>query len=168
MADRLACGRSPEALLTVAGTRLFHIDGGDELPARAGNLTPKRGLQAMYDDKSVYILDTFLRRSVAQADVAFLEVVPGGAGADRWYKLGRVLTVPAASLTHVSLTCFLEVSGVFLLRFFGSVSLGSCVLAAMVPRSSSALAQPRPSQRSGAVSAVPQEMGAWLRGGGRL
>ena len=109
-AERLARGRTLEALLTLADTRLFHLDGADAPPSVHGDLTPKRGLQAKHQLEDVYILDTFARRGKPYADVAPL-LLDDREGDDSWYKLGRIYTVPCSDLSHVCSGFSLHVTG---------------------------------------------------------
>ena len=139
LAGRLACGRTREAMLLLADARLFHLDGGDELPVRDGGVIPRRGLQAKHGDKTVYILDTFKYRGKPRADVApILGAADGTAGGV--FKLGAVSTVDSAELCHISCGFALEIRGggrVQAVRRSKEeqetrpVGLGSCALAAM-------------------------------------
>ena len=108
LAARLACGRTEEAFQLLANTRLFHLDGSDDLPVRGLGLQPGRGLQADVGGGCVYILDTFTRRGRLFADVAQMHARPRSLGE---FALGKVRTVPASELGGVKLAGSVQIVG---------------------------------------------------------
>ena len=68
MAQRLAAGRTLVVLQQLMRTSLFAVEGAPT-PTRT-TLQPARGLNAMFGNESVLIVDTFRRHGVWRADVA--------------------------------------------------------------------------------------------------
>ena len=102
LAQRLGCGRTLEALLLLADSRLLQFDGLDTLPTRDGGLTPKRGLPAKWGEQNVYILDAVRRWGVPHADVAPFVSEGVDQGGEETFSLGQMCTVEWTELRDIS------------------------------------------------------------------
>ena len=76
MARRLATGRALPVLQELRRISLFDVDGGSELPSLR-HLQPGAGLTAKFDNRIIFIVDTFRCRGVWKADV--VPIVPSSA-----------------------------------------------------------------------------------------
>ena len=94
LAARLAAGRTVGMLAALLDTRVFQFDTCcDDAPSLGISMLPRRGLQATFEGRPVFILDTFTRYRQPYADVVDIEhsdadaFQPGST-----YTLGKLCT----------------------------------------------------------------------------
>ena len=93
LAARMAVGRSPQVLAALVQTNLFKTS--TLMPASLEAVQASRGLTATLNEKTVFIADTFFRRKVLHADVAYVR--PSGD----LFTMGSIDTVKADELKDV-------------------------------------------------------------------
>ena len=107
LAQRIACGRTNQARLSLAQTRLFQFDPLDDAdPIKDSPPAPIRGLQATRCGSPVYILDMFTRCRVPHADVA--PILPSSN--EGRFALGRVQSVRISELSDARFEYALQVT----------------------------------------------------------
>ena len=102
LAARLVAGRTVGMLAALLDTRVFQFDSCQDAVDVAESMVPRRGLQATYGDRSVFILETFTRYRRKFADV--VEIRASRDDDDEQgsiYRLGKLHTCPWDDLSNV-------------------------------------------------------------------